>query len=87
MNDTINTYLRVNWQTIRSELALEGKLEATFDAGNAIGEGFFNEGQMGIGSRNAVYHQTSVVTITLFVIPGQPPSFFVLSTFPAGRGH
>ncbi len=87
MNDTINTYLRVNWQTIRSELALEGKLEATFDAGNAIGEGFFNEGQMGIGSRNAVYHQTSTVPLTLQFIPGPPPSFFVVRAFPAGRGY
>jgi hypothetical protein len=56
MNDTINTYLKANWGAIRSELAAEGTFEATFDVGQAVGEGFFNAGQMGIGPLNAVYH-------------------------------
>ena len=86
LNDTINTYLKANWEMIRSELAMEGTFEGTFDAGNAVGEGFFNEGQMGMGPQDAIYHQTSQVTLTLQLIPGNPPSFFVVRAFPAGRG-
>lgn len=87
MNDTINTYLRANWEMIRLELAMEGRFQITFDAGNAVGEGFYNAGQMGIGAVDAVYHQTSTVSLTLQLIPGQPPSFFVVTAFPAGRGY
>lgn len=88
MNGTINDYLSANWERIRSDLTLnEGVFETTFNADHAVGEGFFNEGQMGVGARNAVYHRTSYVTLTIELRPGNPPTFFIVRAFPAGRGY
>lgn len=86
INETVNAYLRAHWEAIRQDLALNGVHEGTFHAGDLIGEGFFNRGMGGFGPRAAVFHQTGFVTITFEFIPGNPPSFFVVRAFPAGRG-
>jgi hypothetical protein len=87
MNRVINEYIRGNWDAIRSDLALDGVHEATFDQGNAVGEGFYNSNQGGMGPRNPVYHVTSNVTITIRMVPGSnPPAIYVVRAYPAGRG-
>jgi hypothetical protein len=85
MSRTINSYIRTNWENIRSQLSLTGEFEETFNAGNAIGDGFFNEGMFGSGPRNAVFQRTSYVTLRLRMVPGStPPTFFVVTAFPSG---
>jgi hypothetical protein len=84
MNRTVNDYIRANWENIRSDLALNGEHSATFDAGHRTGEGFYNEGMHGSGPRSAHYGQTSYATVRLRLIPGNPPSFMVVTAFPSG---
>jgi hypothetical protein len=84
MNRTVNDYVAANWDTIRSDLALNGEHSATFDAGHRTGEGFYNEGMHGTGPRDAHYTQTSYATVRLRLIPGDPPTFFVVTAFPSG---
>ncbi|ALG10331.1 hypothetical protein [Kibdelosporangium phytohabitans] len=84
MNRTVNDYIQANWDTIRSDLALNGEHSATFDAGHRTGEGFYNEGMYGAGPRSAHYGQTSYATVRLRLIPGNPPSYFVVTAFPSG---
>jgi hypothetical protein len=86
MNRAVNEHIRANWDLIRQSLAVDGTYEATFDTGNAVGEGFFNENIARPQPPNAVYHQTSNVTLTLRLIPGNPPTFFIVRAFPAGAG-
>jgi hypothetical protein len=64
MNRTVNDYIQANWDTIRSDLALNGEHSATFDAGHRTGEGFYNEGMYGAGPRSAHYGQTSYAART-----------------------
>lgn len=89
MNRTVNDYIQRNWEQIRSDIVLNNtnRYEATFDAGRAVGEGFFNRGQGGIGPRQAMYHQTSLVTVTIELVPGNPPSFVVVRAYPSGSGR
>ncbi|WP_129840301.1 hypothetical protein [Streptomyces sp. RFCAC02] len=85
MNRTINDHIRDNWDDIRSELALSDRntYRKTFDAEHLVGEGFYNEGMYRPGHpRVARYVQASEVTITLRLIPGTPPHFFLLTAFP-----
>ena len=84
MNRTVNEHLRANWEAIRSDLALNGEYNGTFDAGHRTGEGFFNEGMFGAGARSARYGQTSNVTLRLRLLPATPPRFFVVTAFPSG---
>ncbi|MFI5896564.1 hypothetical protein ACIA5D_41335 [Actinoplanes sp. NPDC051513] len=87
MNRTINEYVRGNWAQIRSDLAIEGKHEAVFDAGHRIGEGFVNRGMGGAGSREAQYVTTSVVRLVIKVVPGSdPPDVYIKTSFPAALG-
>jgi hypothetical protein len=87
MNRVVNNYLRNNWEAIRSDLALNGRHEATFDSGNLAGEGFSNSSFGTPNPPNAVYSRTSVVTITLELILGRTPAAFrILRAFPNGRG-
>lgn len=89
MNRTVNNYIQANWEQIRSDLALDsdGVHRAVFDAGHVVGEGFYNSGQMGTGPRQAVYGKTSYVSVTIELVRGTPPSFFVVTAFPSGRGY
>ncbi|WP_330183378.1 hypothetical protein OHB26_06845 [Nocardia sp. NBC_01503] len=84
MNRTINDYLEANWESIRTDIALTGEHSATFDAGHRTGEGFYNEGMYGAGQRSAHYAQTSYATVRLKLVPGSPPTFMVITAFPAG---
>jgi hypothetical protein len=84
MNRTVNDYVAANWDTIRSDLALNGEHSVTFDAGHRTGEGFYNEGMHGTGPRDAHYSQTSYATVRLRLLPGDPPTFFVVTAFPSG---
>jgi uncharacterized membrane protein HdeD (DUF308 family) len=82
MNNTVNEYIRANWEQIKLDLSLNGRHRANFDAGHAVGEGFFNSGMGGTGPRVAVYGQTSIVRITIILDAGPPVDFYVLTTFP-----
>ncbi|QTR04541.1 hypothetical protein J7S33_06645, partial [Saccharothrix algeriensis] len=84
MNRTVNDHIQANWETIRSDLALNGEYSVTFDAGHRTGEGFYNDGMYGAGPRSAHYAQTSYATLRMRLIPGDPPSFFVVTAFPSG---
>ena len=86
MNKTINEYMEKNWDAIRWDLASNRVHEGTFDAGKAIGEGFYNSGQMGTGARQAVYHKTSIarVLITLDQIEMTP---IIITAYPTGKGQ
>jgi hypothetical protein len=87
--DTINAYLRANWETIRSDLATKGEFNAMFDARRAVGEGFYDANFGTPGPHAAprpVYHTTSIVSLTLRLVPGAPPRIYVETAFPFGRG-
>jgi hypothetical protein len=85
---TVQDYLTGSWERIRSDLAANGQHNATFDAGNLVGEGFYNSGMHGAGPQVAVYHRTSFVSITVRLVPGSsPPRFYIHTAFPAGRGQ
>ena len=87
MNQVVNDYLRKNWEAVRSDLALNGRHEATFDHGNLTGEGFHNSNYSQPGPPNPIYSRTSIVTITLDLVPGSsPPTFRIIRAFPNGRG-
>ncbi|WP_433380362.1 hypothetical protein ACQPZX_15190 [Actinoplanes sp. CA-142083] len=87
MHRTINEYVSSNWQRIRSDLAIEGKHEAVFDAGHRIGEGFVNRGMGGAGPPQAQYVTTSAVRLVLKVVPGSdPPDVYIKTSFPAALG-
>ena len=85
MNRTINDYVRENWDSIRSDLALRGRHAGGFDAGHRVGEGYYNTGMFGAGPRESRYATTSLVVIRVRLAPGSdPPQPFVLTAYPAG---
>ncbi len=85
MNRTARDYVRENWETIRSDLAMSETHEGRFDAGHRVGEGYYNNGMYGAGPRAARYAETSFVTIRIRLVPGSdPPEPFIVSVFPAG---
>ena len=87
MNRVVNEHLSSNWEKIRSDLAVNGRYEATFNQGNLTGEGFHNASYGTPNAPRAVYGQTSMVTITMEMIPGRnPPAFRIIRAFPNGRG-
>jgi hypothetical protein len=89
MDRTVNDYLRDNWDQVRSDIATNGQHSANFNAGGgAVGEGFFDPNQTFPGPRNpvAAFMRTSLVRITIRLIPGPPPDFFILTTFPNALG-
>ncbi|MFD4461783.1 putative T7SS-secreted protein [Nocardia sp. NPDC058480] len=84
MNSTVNDYLRANWDAIRSDLALDGRHRAVFDAGRPTGLGFYNEGMYSPGPRSAHLHHARNAAVVFELIPGSPPSFMVITAYPAG---
>ncbi|MFC4128649.1 putative T7SS-secreted protein [Nocardia rhizosphaerae] len=84
MNRTVNEYLRANWETVRSDLALDGRHRATFDAERTTGDGFFNEGMHGVGPRSAHYDHARFAAVRFELMPGDPPSIMVVTAFPSG---
>jgi hypothetical protein len=88
MNGVVNDYLRNHWDEIRSDLALTGRHEKTFDQGKAVGEGFYNANFGRNADPKPIYSKTSIVTITLELAPSRgPPVIRVVRAFPNGRGH
>ncbi|HEX5204431.1 MAG TPA: hypothetical protein VFW27_31285, partial [Actinoplanes sp.] len=87
MHRTISDYVNEHWELIRTNLAMNGRHRAVFDAGHRVGEGFVNRGMGGAGPRQAQYMTTSVVRILIRVVPGSdPPEPFIVTAFPAGLG-
>ena len=88
MNQTINEYIQKNWNQIREDLVFGNRHEhkTTFDAGKAVGEGFYNKNQMGMGVRQAEYGKTSTVTIVITLDQIEPPSPIVVTAYPNGKG-
>ena len=88
MNRTINEYMQKNWNQIREDLVFNDKHrhEAVFDAGKSIGEGFYNKNQMGMGSVDPVYHQTSKVKIVITLDQIEPLTPIIVTSYPAGGG-
>jgi hypothetical protein len=85
MNRTINEYVRQNWETIRHDLAFDGRHRGGFDAGHRVGEGYVNSGMFGGGPRASRYAVTSLVKIRIQLAPGSdPPVPFVVTAFPSG---
>jgi len=87
LNQTVNRYLRNNWEQIRSDLAVSGEHANSFDAGQVIGKGYFNKnyGQPG-GPVSQGPAPTSMVFIAIKFVPGNPPSFYIITTYPTLRG-
>lgn len=85
MNQTINDHISKNWDAIRWDLANKGEYKALFDAGKAVGEGYYNKGMYGNGPRQAVYGKTSMVKVVLTIdqIEMKP---IVITSYPAGGG-
>ena len=85
MTKTVRDYVRENWETIRSDLALAAEHESSFDVGHLVGRGYYNSGMTGIGPRAAQYGETSLVRIRIKLVPGShPPVPYVVTAFPAG---
>lgn len=82
MNQTVNRFLRQNWETIRSDLAQNGRFETTFRADGIIGEGFWNRNFGRPGPTDPVYIRTNLVKITIEYAPGKVPPFNIIRTFP-----
>jgi hypothetical protein len=85
MNRTVNQLIRENWETIRSDLAEFGSFRNTFDAGQVIGEGFFNRGMHGTGPRDATFAPATFVELRIRLVPGSDPvEMFVVTAYPSG---
>ncbi|MCU7729829.1 hypothetical protein ODJ79_39455 [Actinoplanes sp. KI2] len=85
MNRTVNDYVRNHWTEIRDDLALNGRHDASFNAGHRVGQGYYNDGMYGAGPRNSHYAETSFVKIRIRLLEGSdPPEPFILTSFPLG---
>ncbi len=89
MNQTINEYMQKNWNQIREDLVFneEHNHIALFDAGKAIGEGYYNKNMGGLGARQAEYGKTSQVKIVIKLDQIEPPSPIIVTSYPAGGGR
>lgn len=87
INRVINQYLRANWDQIRSDLATSGNHTNAFPAGEVVGDGYYNTNY---GTPNPPVARgpvpTNMVRISIELIPGPPPSYFVVTTFPTISG-
>lgn len=85
MNRTVNAYVRDNWESIRTDLAFDGKHQGKVVTGNAVGEGYFNRGMYGAGPRAATYGVTSTAVVRIKLVEGSdPPIPFIVTTYPSG---
>jgi hypothetical protein len=85
MNREVNAYVRLNWETIRADLALGQPHRGDFDAGYRIGRGYFNSGMYGRGPRRAQYGETTRFKVLIRLAPGLVPATpFILSAYPWG---
>jgi len=86
MNSVVDSYLRANWADIVADLALNGRHVNAFDAGQLVGEGFYNTGMHGVGPRVGKYARTGLVRLVVLLDPGPPVDFFVMTSFPNALG-
>ena len=86
MNRTVNDYLQNNWEQVRSDLAVSGRHQATFNTESAVGEGYSNSSAGTSNPPNAVYGQTSMVTTVIKAVPGDPSAIKIITAYPNGRG-
>jgi hypothetical protein len=85
MNRTVNGYIRDNWDSIRSDLALDGEHVGRIVADNAVGQGYYNPGMYGAGPRSSTYSVTSLAKVRIKLVPGSdPPIPYIVTTFPSG---
>jgi hypothetical protein len=85
MNRVVNEYVRRNWETIRSDLAMGEDHVGSFDAGQRVGEGYYNAGMHGAGPTSSHYAETSYVKIRIRLVPGSdPPEPFIVTAYPSG---
>lgn len=85
-NRAINEYVNQHWDNIRHDLARSGEHSATFDFGNRVGEGYYNDGAYGVGPRRAHHHVTSYFEVRINIVPGSnPPEPYIVSAFPSAN--
>ncbi|MFI5938534.1 hypothetical protein [Actinoplanes sp. NPDC051494] len=85
MNREINNYLRHNWESIRSDLAIGGAHVSSFDAGHRVGEGYYNTTMGQPGEPAAHRAATSFVKLVIKIVPGSdPPEPYVITAYPSG---
>jgi hypothetical protein len=83
MNRIINQVIRDDWDVIRNELVFNGYSERKIYIGSVVGDGFFNEGMYGAGSRQAKYSVAAGMVFRLRLVPGSDPAeFFLLTSYP-----
>ncbi len=83
MNRLINQAIRDDWDVIRNELVFNGYAERKIYIGSVVGDGFFNEGMYGAGSRQAKYSVAAGMVFRLRLVPGSDPAeFFLLTSYP-----
>ncbi|SNY34580.1 hypothetical protein [Paractinoplanes atraurantiacus] len=85
MTREVNEHVQRNWEAIRSDLALKGFYEGTYEAGHRVGHGYYNSGMFGFGPRQAEYATVSRVVVRIRLAPGSdPPEPFLVTAFPSG---
>lgn len=85
MNRTVNDYLKQNWETIRTYLAMDEEYNGSFDARHRVGQGYYNEGMYGAGPINSHYAETSFVKIRIRLTSGADLTKpFLVTAFPSG---
>jgi len=83
MNQTVNRYIRANWEQIRSDLALKGEHSGLHNARSPIGEGYYNTNYGQGGPRVSTGPvPVGISTIVIRIIAGDPPSYYVHTAFP-----
>ncbi|MEV6600157.1 hypothetical protein AB0M36_25410 [Actinoplanes sp. NPDC051346] len=85
INREVDAYVRLNWETIRADLALGHLHKGDYDAGYRIGRGYFNSGMYGTGPRRARYGETTRFNVLIRLAPGLVTATpFILSAYPWG---
>jgi hypothetical protein len=93
VNKLINEHIQQNWSEIRTALSKDGSYAKTFDAGKAIGKGFYNETdvlikefnmQLAPGTAPKMVGPVDIrhILVVIRLIPGNPPSYYVHTSYP-----
>ncbi|MGW0434450.1 WXG100-like domain-containing protein [Micromonospora sp. NPDC003197] len=83
MNRAIKEYVEANWQTIREDLALEGRHTGVGPSG-VNGEGYYNANSHGVGgSPLARRYVPTNIRVAMRLVPGSDPArAFIVTAFP-----
>ncbi len=83
----LNRYLRANWENVRSDLATDGAHTGVFPAEEVVGDGYFNKNYGTANPPQAVGPvPTNMVRVTILLVPGTPPTYYVITCFPTISG-